>query len=160
MKPRLLERTQRTNKSLLAEFDQEPPKFIVDSQKIHYPYYDHSVFDLWPRWSDADRSQLFLWYLPRQRGEGTEFFEPAEWDNFHLQYCRWVEAHTFKALTHPMRQGGPIDPGPARQLAQLEADRHKAMLPLREFIIENYQPIYPSDYPMFIFQYKGGLGRD
>lgn len=121
---------------LVKELSQRPPKFIVDAQKQHYPFYTHMNFDLWPR---VPGKKEFV--PPQMAGEWSEPLNQV------------VEDFTYQRLTDPARAGGPLEADKARELAREEKARHEAMRPLREFVMQNYTPL---DFgAMVAFQYKG-----
>ncbi|MBN1457196.1 MAG: glycosyltransferase family 39 protein [Sedimentisphaerales bacterium] len=121
---------------------EKPPKFIVDPQKYHFPYYDHPNFDLWPRWSSQRKNFFYMRYHPSQPSERTRLLTPEEMrKNEELNYEQ-VEGITYSLLTNPNRKGGAIEAGLAREMAQREAKRHRKMSPLREFVMMNYEPVY------------------
>ena len=125
---------------LVKQFQADPPRYIIDSQKMHYPFNLHPVFDLWLHRRDQDgRVQFF----PGRRDVI---------DSVNPQKNQWVEDQTFMLLT----RGGSLSPAKARAQAQAERIRHENMLPLREFVMLNYRPVtLPVQSNMFVFKYKG-----
>ena len=114
---------------LCAVLRAEPPKFIVDPQKQHYPYYTHPNFELWPKVGTADGKERFL------------TAEPELIASFSKQLLERVESYTYQSLRSPSRQGGPVEESEAAYLAQREARRHNVMYPLRGFVMLNYRPV-------------------
>lgn len=126
--------------ALVEQLRNNPPLFIVDSQKMHYPYNTHPVFDLWPRTSGKEPK---FWPV-----------RPDLTEKFNQQLNQQVEKYVYGALTHPKRPAGPLDPEKARRLAQLERQRHEQMLPLRNFVMTNYKPVFGPKSGMFLFKLK------
>ena len=128
-----------------------PPKFIVDSQKVHFPFGEHPVFDLWPQWQDKRKGVVRFRYIKFQPLKHAGFLTPQELveaqDSIYLQ----VEEYSYALLTNEGRKGGPLDPERARELARLERARHEAMAPLREFVVSNYRSV-PVGTEMHLYQ--------
>jgi len=126
--------------TLVKQLQDNPPRFIVDSQKMEYPYNTHPVFDLWPR----------------TPGENPKFWpaQGPDTDRSNRQLCDYVEQYVYTMLTHPKRPAGPLPQEKARSLAQLERNRHEQMLPLRRFVMANYQPVTDPRSGMFVFKLK------
>jgi 4-amino-4-deoxy-L-arabinose transferase-like glycosyltransferase len=139
--------------NLLKKLKVKPPLYIVDSQKFHYPYYDHPIFDLWPRWVQGKRRVFHLRYWTGQPAEKTKFLSAEESAKFHDVYLRQVEELTYALLTHPNRKGGAVEAEKARQMAVTERRRHEKMYPLREFVMQNYD-LVPTRTGMYIFRRK------
>ena len=119
----------RINKYVL-ELKQNPPLFIVDSQKMHYPYYEHPVYDLWTT-------------VPLDIGRNPKrkiLVKTAEIKAFEAQYYEQVKKYCIALTTQKNRAGGPLSQEKAEELAELEVERHKKMEPLREFVMQNYIP--------------------
>jgi len=123
------------------QFKEKPPKFIVDPQKYHFPYYDHPNFDLWPRWSLQRKGAFYMRYAPWQPAEKTRLLTLEEMKKYEELNYKQVEGGTSSLLTDPRRKGGAIETGAAKEMAQQEAKRHMAMSPLREFVMKNYEPV-------------------
>ena len=128
---------------MVGQLEADPPRYIVDSQKMHFPFNDHPVFDLW---------------LYRRDQDGRVQFRPGRKDVLEAVNPRqnqWVEEQTYRLLTRPNRGGGAVPSEKARTQAGWERQRHEAMLPLREFVMLNYRPItLPMKSNMFVFEYK------
>ena len=140
----------------------EPPKYIVDSQKVHFPHNQHPVFDLWPRWKDRDRKIFDLrpWvfdYRPSVLGKSASYMTMEELARFKPILAKSVENYCVTCMTNKNRQGGPLDKEKAKRLAADEVARHEAMGRLREFVMKNYKPIVAADTSMHIFEYQGTL---
>ena len=135
----------RTIADIVRQLEAEPPKFIIDAQKLHYPFYDHLNFDLWPRGRDSGGQLVYMPVesLVSQREDMLDF----------------AETEAFKMMTAAGHANGPIAENRARELAQMERARNEAMFPLREFVMRGYEPILPPGNPMFVFQRKDSLGR-
>jgi hypothetical protein len=95
----------------IGAFEKVPPKFIVDSRKIHFPW-NRPPFELWPRTGNS--------FLPNN-------------DAVMAEYER-----EFAALL-------------AEKYGQQEAERYRAMLPLRRFVMHNYRivPIQFGEHVLF-----------
>jgi hypothetical protein len=138
---------------LLEQFEANPPLYIVDTQKFHYPYYDHPNFDLWPRWVQGKRGGFDLRCGPGQPVEKTKFLSAEESAKFRDLYLRQVEEITYKLLIHPKRRGGAVEAEKALTMAQTERMRHEMMYPLREFVMQNYD-LVPIRTRLYIFRRK------
>jgi len=123
---------------LLKDFESRPPKFIVDSQKKHYPYNTHPNFQLWPVGTGPDKKPVYV--------------NPAAYQNNKGQILSQIEEVTFQLLSHPKRPGGPVPADQARKMAQAERNRHEAMEPLREYVMKHYQPVVPAGSSMTLFK--------
>ena len=154
------DRVGRTIEGIVGNLEKAPPKFIIDAQKSHYPYYDHPNFYLWPRGLVAENRMAYASSTPSALEKE--------------QSMQWVEERSYTLMTAAGHANGPIAEDRARELARLERSRHEAMLPLREFLMEHYNPIYPVseiglqfygnnipslDSTMHIFQRKDSPGR-
>ncbi len=120
----------RIVRSTVSELRKNMPLYIVDSQKMHYPFYDHPVYDLWPT-------------LPLGLGNETDrkFLTNQEEINYYLDnYYSFLEKACISLVTQPKRSGGPLTAEKAQELAELEVARHREIAPLRKFVIENYSP--------------------
>ncbi|HIJ67597.1 MAG TPA: hypothetical protein HPP87_08545 [Planctomycetes bacterium] len=126
---------------LLEKLRANPPLYIVDTQKFHYPYYDHPNFDLWPRWINGKQGQFYLRYHPLQPAQKTKLLSVKESAVYRELYLKQVEDFTYALLTSPNRKGGAVEPEKARKMAQTERRRHEKMYPLTEFVMANYQPV-------------------
>ena len=140
-------------RSLLRDLEENPPTMIVDSQKDHFPYVAHPVFDLWPRMFNRTNRKFDLKpTITKPQGQ-PRLMNPSEFDSHHNDMMNEVEQYTFDILSYPKRPGGPLPQDEARNLAQQERARHEAMAPLRKFIMENYQPLsLPFNSNMYIFK--------
>jgi hypothetical protein len=139
----------------LEKLKANPPLYIVDTQKFHYPYYDHPIFDLWPRWADGKRGRFHFRYHPSQPAQKTQLLSVKESDKFRDLYLRQVEDWTYMLLVTPNRKGGAVATEKARTMAQTERMRHEMMYPLREFVVQNYKAI-PLGTGMYVFKCKTG----
>jgi 4-amino-4-deoxy-L-arabinose transferase-like glycosyltransferase len=138
---------------LLEKLQANPPLYIVDTQKFHYPYYDHPIFDLWPRWIDGKRGQFHFRYDLYQPAQKTQLLSVKESVVFREVYLKHVEEITYKLLTKLNRRGGAVEAQKARTMAQTERMRHEMMCPLREFVIANYKLI-PLRTGIYVFRRK------
>ena len=119
-----------TINQLVRQMEANPPKFIVDTRKIHFPN-DRPPLELWPHTYSKNKpsgsplpndpaavAQYDLLYKKLL----TEQFDPRQKEFNHLpgttcwfQYAPWT-----KAMPD-------------------EAERYEAMKPLREFVMNNYR---------------------
>ena len=116
--------------NLISYLVKNPPLYIVDSQKMHYPFYNHPVFDLWPT-------------LPLGLGneDNRKILTDKNQIASYLQnYEAYVEKVCVSLMTNPKHPGGPLSQEKAQELAKVEAQRHKSMKPLRDFVMQNYVP--------------------
>lgn len=141
---------------LVAKFQQNPPKFIIDSQKMHFPYYSHPLFDLWPRLVIKNNKPVGfdLRVMPSADNKNIQLIPPQELQQLLPNLIDNVRQMTYALLTSPKRKGGPLPENEARQKADLEAQRHQAMQPLREFVMRHYRLVPIPGVEMFIFQYQ------
>lgn len=130
----------RQVRRLLKDFEGRAPLFIVDPQKMHYPYNTHPVFQLWPTMPGAEKK--------------VGFVNPQLYQKNRDKFMGQVEAFTFQMLRHPDRPGGPVEEEKARKMAQAERRRHEAMEPLREFVMKHYKPVVPANSPMKLFRHQ------
>jgi hypothetical protein len=138
---------------LLEKLQAKPPLYIVDTQKFHYPYYDHPNFDLWPRWIEGKRGRFDLRYHPSQPTQKTKLLSVKESAVYRELYLKQVEEITYKLLTTPNRKGGAVEAQKASTMAQTERMRHEMMCPLREFVIANYK-LVPLRTGIYVFRHK------
>jgi 4-amino-4-deoxy-L-arabinose transferase-like glycosyltransferase len=138
---------------LLKKLQANPPLYIVDTQKFHYPYYDHPNFDLWPRWVQGKRRAFHFRYNLFQPAEKTKLLSVEESAKFREVYLRQVEELTYKLLIHPNRKGGAVESEKARTMAETERMRHEMMYPLREFVMANYK-LVPLRTGIYVFRHK------
>lgn len=138
------------------ELKNEPPRYIVDARKFHFPYYTHPNMDLWPRWRDKDRRKLYLEYHPQQPRPAIAhaFMSAAEFGLRQEAYFQQVEELTRQLLLAKHKSEGMLDEENARRQAQLEKQRHQALAPLRTYLMENYTPVPLKNAPMLVFRLK------
>lgn len=151
------EQLQRITKKLVQELEADPPAYIVDSQKIHFPFFSHPVFDLWPRWQDVKTQKFYLRYQTSQPVKQQDFLSFAKWEESEGRMYDQVEETCYQLLIHPQRRGGPVDLDRARELARMERPRHEVMAPLREFVMQHYEPLSLKNSPMILFKRKSSL---
>ncbi|MBN2210291.1 MAG: glycosyltransferase family 39 protein [Sedimentisphaerales bacterium] len=136
---------ERRVRKMIEQMQADMPLYIVDTQKVHFPFYDHPVFDLWPRWADRQTGKFDLRVHPALYGRkyppySKDLLSASEAAATASLYLAQVEALCQHIMTLSGRPGGPLAADDARQLADLERQRHQAMLPLREFVMTHYQP--------------------
>lgn len=142
----------RTINQLVSDLRVNPPRFIIDSQKIHFPYYDHPTFDLWPRWENGQVGKPYMRFHSRQPLQPNALITLEQWRQFQSRMYEWVEQMSMQLLTRENRTGGPLDEEEARRRARRERERHEVMEPLREFVMTHYQPVPLSrQTPMYIY---------
>ena len=124
--------------NLVSQLKNDPPLFIVDSQKMHYPANDHPLFDLWP--TNPLGTSYFFRNPKTQKPALREFLKNNEINSYNKSYDQQVKSWCL-ALTKRHVDAKTITQEKAEELADLEVERHKAMEPLRQFIIDNYEPI-------------------
>ena len=148
---------QRRTVRLVEQLQAEPSRFIVDSQKMHFPYYAHPVFDLWPRLRQVGERPTFdLRLEPRSvKHASYAYMTFPQWEQSRASMLTQVERLTVALWTNPKRRYGPVDPEDAQAKAAIEKERHIAMEPLRQFVMTNYKPIKPAGSSMFVFEYVG-----
>ena len=137
------ERVGRTIEGILNRLRTNPPKFIIDAQKNHYPYYDHPNFYLWP--------------IGQDRAGGLAYLPVEGMASQREQMLDLAEKQSFDKMTAAAHPNGPIAEGRARELARLERERHEAMMPLREFVMEGYEPVLQAGMGMYVFERKDGI---
>jgi hypothetical protein len=99
---------------MLAEFEKERPKFIVDSRKRHVPM-ERPPHELWPIARKGFAGMNKTWFLPLEKNV-IEAYDKT-WSQFLKE--RFDEA---------------------------EAERYRALAPLREFVMNNYLIVAPRQY--------------
>ncbi len=127
-------------KRVIKELSKKPPKFIVDTGKLHFPYFDHPNFDLWPIWSAKYKDDFYLRYDKRPPTDAGRRVTLKEMRGNAERYYQQVEILTYGRLTRLKRKGGAIAEEQAGKMAGTEADRHRSMSILREFVMSNYEP--------------------
>lgn len=142
---------------LVQDFTANPPRYIVDTQKMHFPYYSHPVFDLWPRIQRNEQQQIIgfnLRMIPGQpQGENLSYMSSQDLDRYSENIWQQVFQFTYFYLTREDHTGGPLPPDQAQQRAEQETQRHQAMSPLRRFVMEHYRPLLTPYSDIFIFEY-------
>ena len=146
---------------VVEELKADPPKYIVDSQKIHFPYYRHPVFDLWPSWEDRSRGRVHMRVTPSQRYDLTKAFSADEVKRYQSRVLDYVEGVTHSILTDSRRKGGALvkDGDRANAMARNERERHAAMMPLQDFVVENYRIVPINAGGHVLFERKGSAVR-
>ncbi len=111
---------------ILYAFKKEPPKFIVDSRKNHFPW---------------DRPPLELWPLTRKGPISNDQKVMTWFDDMYMKMLREkispAEAHLYESLT-------VWDAKRLMQMAEpAEALRYEAMKPFRQYVMKNYKIVQP-----------------
>jgi hypothetical protein len=91
---------------LLRAFKKNPPKFIVDSRKDHFPW-GYPPLELWPSTTQG--------FLPNQQ---------SRIDRYDKGYANAL----------------------AEKISPVQAERYKAMAPLRKFVMDNYEIVEPKQH--------------
>ncbi len=122
---------------VVSDLNSNPPLFIVDSQKRHWPYYS-PIFDLWPR-----------------NGKTGKHMVSNKYDKHKASIYDSVELNSYKVMTDSRRSGGAMPEDRARKLAQKERARHEVMASLRLFVMENYLPLARQPIKrMYVYKLK------
>jgi dolichyl-phosphate-mannose-protein mannosyltransferase len=131
-----------------------PPRYIIDSQKMHFPNYDHPVFDLWPRWFNKRQRMFDLRPTIWQGNPQLQYLTLPELFQYRKLLEQQVEQYCMAMLTSENRQDGALPDEQAKILARQERTRHEVMHQLREFVMTHYHPVSPvsSQYGMYIFE--------
>ncbi|MCF7973906.1 MAG: hypothetical protein K9N55_08830 [Phycisphaerae bacterium] len=106
-------RLQEDVEDILAGFRKQPPKYVVDSHKLHFPW-NRPVLEVWPV---QNRLKIPAW---PERSEALPATKAAL-DQYDATWSRVL-------TTHPQLKAFGED----------EAQRFEAMRPLREFMLEHY----------------------
>jgi len=143
-------------KAIMEQFEKNPPRFIVDSQKMHFPYYSNPVFDLWPRFVMQNNKAVGfdLRIQATAKNDNIQFIAPEQMADLLETLNDHVRQMTYTLLTSPQRKGGPLPAAEAQRKAELEAQRHRAMQPLRDFVMKYYRPVPLPGIEMFVFEYR------
>ena len=103
-----------------------------------------------------------LW--PRTKRNNQPSFAPAQAnvrEGLHQSMLEYVEKDTTMRLMHPQRPGGPLPEDEAKRLAGVEKQRHEAMLPLRDFVMDHYRPMTIPEVPsMVLYRRVAGGGNN
>ena len=137
----LAERVQE----ILTAFDKQPPKFIVDTRKIHFPW-SRPPLELWPSFGNGvrllpslprDRNQLSNLLLRALNIQPSDLIQPG--GPTKEAFLRSDAPDTIKrhdaAFAEMLRESKGPD----------EALRYEAMRPLRTYVMKNYQIVSESD---------------
>jgi 4-amino-4-deoxy-L-arabinose transferase-like glycosyltransferase len=101
MMPRPAPQTLADNiAELLTEFEQEPPKFIVDSRKLHIPT-NRPPYELWPTVPKGFAKANRTWFLPPDENVIARY--DAEYSNWLGETFDQDEALRYEALK-PFRE--------------------------------------------------------
>lgn len=132
------ERLGREVIRLVRRFGQQPPKFIVDSRKVHFPN-DRPPLELWP----ITRKGL----LPKDEKTVSAF--DAMYARMLREEIPANELKQYQGLTVWV----PYEPW--EKAMPEEARRYEAMKPFREFVMRNYE-VVPKQFGMHVlFRLKG-----
>jgi 4-amino-4-deoxy-L-arabinose transferase-like glycosyltransferase len=117
---------------LIREFEQQPPKFIVDSRKVHFPN-DRPPLELWP----ITRKGL----LPKDEKTVSAF--DAMYARMLREEIPANELKRYQELTVWI----PYEPW--KKAMPEEAKRYEAMKPFRDFVMRNYE-VVPKQFGMHV----------
>ena len=134
-------RLRRDINEMVKIFKQSPPKFIVDSRKIHFPN-DRPPLELWP----VTRKGL----LPND-AKTVEVFEKM-YTKMLAEKIEGEEVNNYAGLTVWI----PYAPW-AKAMPQ-EAERFEAMKPLRDFVMANYEFVPQRFGNHLLFKLKANRG--
>lgn len=129
------EELARRVQELLAAFEKDPPAYIVDTLKIHFPW-DRPPLELWPSIRNAIGLLQYLGRLPSDRNQ---------WQQLLLQ--------TYRISPADLTQDGFVRADKPAAIALLdatykavlaskwpaEAERFEAMKPFRDYVMQNYR---------------------
>ncbi len=154
--------------AILKAFQTNPPRYIVDTQKFHYPNWKQPVMDLWPRWEDNSRKKFYLHYNPSQPIPRDSFFTAAEFERYHAVYLEQVKGITQALHVRDQKDNAEIvEKG--QELGETEKLRQETLYAWRMFIMEHYEPVpydqvagyiaqqgmhCPRSSAMMMFRYK------
>ncbi len=138
---------------IVTAFQKNPPKFIVDTRKIHFPM-KWPCLELWPTlWNGArllpslprDRDQRTSFMLRMLNVQPTDLIRPSgEKGDVFLRSDLSEAIRRYDAAYEKLlrEKAGPD-----------EAQRYEAMQPLRQYVMENYR-IVGECGDMVLFQRK------
>ena len=118
---------------LLSSFEKQPPKFVVDTYKIHFPW-DRPALELWPNVLNglrlipnlpADRQQLWLTLLRTLDVQPDDLTREGFLRPDRIDAIRRYEAAYAKLLRERIRDAD-------------EAKRFEAMKPFRDYVMKKY----------------------
>lgn len=133
---------------LLSSFEKEPPKFIVDTYKVHFPW-DRPPLELWPNiWNaaqllvnpPADREKLWYALLRAFNVQADDLTREGFLRPERIDGVRRYDAAYAKTLRNRIS-----DPD--------EVKRFEAMKPFRDYVMNNYRFARTPD-GQFLFQHK------
>jgi hypothetical protein len=123
--------------AMVSTFEKEPPKFIVDTHKIHFPW-DRPPLELWPTTpkgllpnDEATVARFDTMYSKLLR----EKINPAQ-ERIYKQLTRWN-------INSLMNMADPD-----------EALRYEAMKPLRQYVMKNYKFVAQQFGQNLLFERK------
>jgi hypothetical protein len=145
----LAERVQE----ILAAFDKKPPKFIVDTRKIHFPW-TRPPLELWPSVGNGIR---LLPSLPRDRNQLSNLLLRT----LNIQPSDLIQpgGPNKEAFLRPdlpdtiNRHDAAFEKMLRESVGPDEALRYEAMRPLRAYVMKNYQIVGEFDAQV-LFQHK------
>jgi hypothetical protein len=134
---------------IVAAFEKHPPKFIVDSYKMHFPF-NRPPLELWPSIQNGFRLLQYLNALPADQ---------SKWEQLVLQTCGVQRDDLAKGgfiRADKLDAPGRYDAAYEKVLGMKwpdEAQRFEAMKPLRDYLMQHYRLVNVFD-PHALFQRK------
>jgi len=123
--------------AILSAFEKEPPRFIVDTHKVHFPW-DRPPLELWPTTGkgllpndEATVARFDMMYSKLLR----EKINPAQ-KRMYEQLTRW-------GINRLMDMADPD-----------EALRYEAMKPFRQYVMKNYKIVAQPFGQNLLFERK------
>jgi len=119
-------------REIVAAFEKNPPKFIVDTKKVHFPW-NRPPLELWPNIANG---YGLLVSPPRDRGQLWVYLLQA----FHVQ----ADDLTREGFLRPdktdavQKYNAAFEKMLRERHDAAEAARYEAMQPLRQYVMKNY----------------------
>ncbi len=142
------EELARRVRELLDGFEKDPPKFIVDTLKVHFPW-DRPPLELWPSIQNAFRLLQYLNRLPSDQSRlqqvllQTYRIQPGDLtgDGF-MRADRTAAVARFDAAYRQLLATKWPD----------EARRYEAMKPFRDYVMQNYRIVseFTGQHVLFV----------
>lgn len=142
------EELARRVQDLLTAFEEDPPEFIVDTLKVHFPW-DRPPLELWPSVRNAFQLLQYLARLPSDR---------SQWQQLLLQ--------TYQIQPDDLTQDGLLRADKPAAVARFdaayqallatrwpqEAQRFAAMKPFRDYVMQNYRAVsqFTGQHVLFV----------
>ncbi len=135
---------------LLDAFKKNPPKFVVDTLKVHFPW-DRPPLELWPSIRNALQLLQYLGKLPDDRNQWQQLLlqtyhispDDLTQDGF-VRADRPAAAARFNAAYRTLLAAEWPD----------EAKRFEAMKPFRDYVMQNYRIVSEVSGQHVVFVHK------